>query len=199
MSPFGWFASFSAATEKTIQPAVLSCQKCRLASYGPATMRPPGMASPSHRHPKSQPVSCLGAAFGDFGAFNLQVRHIIGEGGGTTTQTRMLREYCDRLAYWSGVRLVSVAAATGAGNKRASNLGDYRVSAPQVTPGAQFQRSALSLNPSQQLVSEHTAMGECQSGSVRMVVTQGPMCIPELVSTKLKSRSSCYRAAVGLA
>jgi len=59
-----------------------------------------------------------GPAFGNFGAFKLQVRHVIEESGGLTTHNsvqtgakKMLREYRNRLAYWSGVRLVSVAAA----------------------------------------------------------------------------------------
>ena len=59
-----------------------------------------------------------GPAFGDFWAFKLQVRHVIEESGGLTTHNsvqtgakKMLREYRSRLAYWSGVRLVSVAAA----------------------------------------------------------------------------------------
>ena len=71
-----------------------------------------------------------------WGRSNRQIWHIIGKGGRIkihdpvrTGAKKMLREFHDRLAYWSGVRLVSVAAA-GLGARRRLKLGDYRVSAP---------------------------------------------------------------------
>ena len=95
-----------------------------------------------------------------WGRSNRQIWHIIGKGGRIkihdpvrTGAKKMLREFHDRLAYWSGVRLVSVAAA-GLGARRRLKLGDYRVSAPRTCHC--FQVTALRSAPirdAQQLVS----------------------------------------------
>ena len=105
---------------------------------------------PSHRHPKSRPgdsfVTQYHVVRGRIWRFRgvqiaVKARHrgkrrYHNPACVQTGAKKMLREYRNRLAYWSGVRLVSVAAA-GAGTRgRLSSgiTGDYQVSAPQVTP-----------------------------------------------------------------